>query len=158
MFARPFVTLNFEGSFVRLLTARGNAVEWWMTEEFPPDVMSHGVIYDSRAVGERLGELFSEHRLPRNRVLTSVTGQRSLSRVLTLPVIKDRYLEGAIRRKAKQGCVRSLGHAAAVIRLTAKRSIRKRKRASPAGQPPHTHTKRLPSAILYCVTRPARRP
>jgi len=58
-----------------------------------------------------------------------------------------------LRGKTKQGCVRSLGHAAAVIRLTAKRSIRKRKRASSPGRPPHTHTKRLPSAILYRVDK-----
>jgi len=58
-----------------------------------------------------------------------------------------------VRRKAKQGSIKSLGHAAATIRLTAKRSIRKRKGPSPKGTPPHTRTKRLPSSILYCVDK-----
>jgi len=58
-----------------------------------------------------------------------------------------------LRRNAKQGNIRSLGHAAAAIRVTAKRSIRKRKGPAPQGSPPHTHTRRLPSAILYRVDK-----
>jgi len=58
-----------------------------------------------------------------------------------------------LRRKAEEGNIRSLGHAAAVIRLTAKRSIRKRKGPAPIGSPPHTHMGLLPRAILYLVEK-----
>lgn len=58
-----------------------------------------------------------------------------------------------LRRKARQGNIKSLGHAAATIRLTARRSIRKRKGPSAKGTPPHTRTKRLPSSILYYVDK-----
>jgi len=102
VFERRFVTLNFEGSFVRALTVRGDTIEWWTSLEFPADVMSHGVIYEPQAVGTELTTLFEKHQLPRKRVITCVTGQRSLSRVLTLPDVRERYLEGAITRKAKQ--------------------------------------------------------
>jgi len=66
---------------------------------------------------------------------------------------RSRFDREKVRRKAKQGNIRTLGHAAAVIRLTAKRSIRKRKGPSPKGTPPHTRTKRLPSSILYSVDK-----
>jgi phage gpG-like protein len=55
--------------------------------------------------------------------------------------------------KAKQGSFKSLGHACAAIRLTAKRSIRKRKTASPEGQPPSTRRGQLRGAILFAVEK-----
>lgn len=55
--------------------------------------------------------------------------------------------------KAKQGNFKSLGHAGAAIRLTARRSIRKRKTASPEGQPPSTRRGQLRSAILFDVDK-----
>ncbi len=58
-----------------------------------------------------------------------------------------------VHHKVKQGNIRSLGHAAATIRLVAKRSIRKRKKPAPRGSPPHTHTRRLPRSILYAVDK-----
>jgi len=62
-----------------------------------------------------------------------------------------------VLRKAKDATFRSLGHAAAALRLMARRSIRRRKGPSRPGTPPHTHTKRLPSAIVYAVDRPDQR-
>ena len=56
-------------------------------------------------------------------------------------------------RKARRQNIRTLGHAAAVIRVTAKRSIRKRAGPSPAGQPPHTHCGVLPRSLRYAVAR-----
>jgi len=59
-----------------------------------------------------------------------------------------------VKRRARDGQVRSLGHAAATVRLVAKRSIRVRKKASQPGQPPHTRgRRRLKNAILYAVNR-----
>jgi len=67
--------------------------------------------------------------------------------------VRSRLDQKRVHRKARQGSIKSLGHAAAVIRLTAKRSIRKRKGPAPRGSPPHTRTKRLPSSILYVVDK-----
>ncbi|MCC7085614.1 MAG: hypothetical protein IT427_11485 [Pirellulales bacterium] len=53
--------------------------------------------------------------------------------------------------KAKQGTLKSLGHAGATIRLTARRSIRRSKTAAPAGQPPRTRRGQLRGAIVYAV-------
>jgi hypothetical protein len=58
-----------------------------------------------------------------------------------------------VARKAKRANIESLGHAGGAIRLAAVRSIRKRQGPAPAGQPPHTHTRRLPRAIKYAVEK-----
>jgi len=67
--------------------------------------------------------------------------------------VKTKSQMQKVVRKAKRGNIESLGHAGAAIRLVAKRSVRKKKGPAPAGQPPHTHTKRLPSAIKYAVEK-----
>ena len=55
--------------------------------------------------------------------------------------------------KAKKGSIKSLGHAGATIRLTARRSIRRRKKASPEGRPPSTRAGQLRGAIMYAVEK-----
>jgi len=58
-----------------------------------------------------------------------------------------------VARKAKRANIESLGHAGGAIRLAAVRSVRKRKGPAPQGEPPHTHTRRLPRAIKYAVEK-----
>ena len=58
-----------------------------------------------------------------------------------------------VARKAKRANIQSLAHAGAAIRLAARRGIRRRKKASPAGQPPSTRRGLLRSAILYAVEK-----
>jgi len=55
--------------------------------------------------------------------------------------------------KARQGSFKSLGHAGAAIRLTARRSIRRRKSASPVGTPPSTRRGQLKRAIAFAVEK-----
>lgn len=65
-----------------------------------------------------------------------------------------------VRQAMHRATIRSLGHAAALVRKIAQHSIRYRKdrrQASPEGQPPYTHTKRLPRAILYSVEQQEQR-
>lgn len=66
---------------------------------------------------------------------------------------KTRSQMHKVARKAKRASIESLSHAGGAIRLAAVRSIRKRKGPAPAGQPPHTHTRRLPRAIKYAVEK-----
>ncbi|MGE3803916.1 MAG: hypothetical protein AB7K24_04485 [Gemmataceae bacterium] len=55
--------------------------------------------------------------------------------------------------KARRANIENLGHAGAAIRLAARRSIRRAKRASAPGRPPHTRKGRLKQAILYAVEK-----
>ena len=56
-------------------------------------------------------------------------------------------------RKARKANIKNLAHGGAAIRLTARRSIRKGKKASPAGSPPHTRRGLIRRAILYAVEK-----
>ena len=58
-----------------------------------------------------------------------------------------------VQRKAKQANIESLGHAAAAIRLTARRSIRRRKKKSPEGKAPSTRKGQPKRAIVYKVSK-----
>lgn len=57
-----------------------------------------------------------------------------------------------VKRAAKAGSIKSLGHAGAAIRLVARRSIKKAKNPSAAGTPPHTRKGRVKNAIKYAVS------
>jgi len=67
--------------------------------------------------------------------------------------VKTRMDVKTVLRKARRANIESLGHAGAAIRLTARRSIRRRKGPSAPGTPPHTHTGALRGAILYAVEK-----
>ena len=56
-------------------------------------------------------------------------------------------------RKKHGGAIRTWSRAAASVRKTAMRSIRRRKGPSSPGSPPHTKTRRLPRSILYDVNK-----
>lgn len=56
-----------------------------------------------------------------------------------------------VLRPERSAMRRWLGWVGGTIRKIAQRSIRAREGPSPAGAPPHTHTERLPKAILYDV-------
>jgi hypothetical protein len=66
---------------------------------------------------------------------------------------RTRFDAGKVRSRVKKANIESLGHAGATIRLTARRSIRKRKGPSAPGTPPHTRQGQLRRAIVYAVEK-----
>ena len=66
---------------------------------------------------------------------------------------KHSFNRHVIERRANALSFSGLSHAAAAIRLTARRSIRRGKKQSPAGTPPHTRKGQLKRAILYAVEK-----
>ena len=65
----------------------------------------------------------------------------------------SRFDRRKVRRRAAEGSIRSLGHAGAALRLTARRSIRRSRRTSRPGQPPHTRRGQLKRALRYAVEK-----
>jgi hypothetical protein len=65
--------------------------------------------------------------------------------------VKTKLDASKVVKAARKGSIVSLGHAGAAIRLTARRSIRKSAKPSPAGTPPHTRKGRIRNAIKYAV-------
>lgn len=66
---------------------------------------------------------------------------------------KTQFNQRSIQRQVQQASFRNLGHAGAAIRLTASRSIRKRKKPSRPGAAPHTPTGHLRRVIRYSVDK-----
>jgi hypothetical protein len=66
---------------------------------------------------------------------------------------RSRFDARKVRKKAEAGTFRSLNHAAAAIRLTARHSIRRSPKESAAGTPPHTRRGLLKRALLYKVDK-----
>jgi hypothetical protein len=64
-----------------------------------------------------------------------------------------RFTPGQLKKKVNQATFKSLGQAAGTIRLTAKRSIRKRKKPSNPGSPPSSPTGMLRRVLRYEVNR-----
>lgn len=58
-----------------------------------------------------------------------------------------------VKRKVDESTFKNLGHAGAVLRLIVRRSIRRRKRASSPGSPPHTQTGQLRTSIRYALEK-----
>jgi len=58
-----------------------------------------------------------------------------------------------VKAKTQQGNFKSLGHAAASIRLVARRSIRRRKSAAMPGTPPNTRRGQLKRSIMYSLDK-----
>jgi hypothetical protein len=65
--------------------------------------------------------------------------------------VKTQFDADKVVKAVRKGSIVSLGHAGAAIRLTARRSIRKSAKPSPAGTPPHTRKGRIRNAIKYAV-------
>jgi hypothetical protein len=66
---------------------------------------------------------------------------------------RSRFDVRKVRKKAETGTFRSLNHAAAAIRITARRSIRRSPKESSAGTPPHTRRGLLKRSLLYNVDK-----
>lgn len=63
--------------------------------------------------------------------------------------VKTKFDAQVVRKKMEAATFRSLGHAGGAIRLTARRSIRRKKKPSTPGTPPNTQSGRLKRAIRY---------
>jgi hypothetical protein len=65
---------------------------------------------------------------------------------------KTKFDAKKLRKAAKAGSIKSLGHAGAAIRIAARRSIKKSKEPSTAGSPPNTRRGRIKNALKYAVS------
>ena len=102
MFGKRKVTIDFDGRILRVVETKGKKILKWDSAELTPDLMDQGSINDPQGVGEGLSLFLSERKISKRRVVTSVSGYRSVSRVLSLPKVKPKNLEETVRRKAKQ--------------------------------------------------------
>lgn len=102
LFTRKTTTLNFEGNSIRCLTLKGDQIRSWEKISFPREKMSQGLVHDPAAVSKGLDKLLNKVEASRRNVITSITDQRTVHRILTLPAIDEKLLDETVQRKAKQ--------------------------------------------------------
>lgn len=102
IFRRDLVTISFETNSTRLLVVNNGQVRRWERWEAPDGLIEGGDIKHSVRMGEYLADLFREEELPKGRIVSSVSGQRSIFRTLSLPPIEQAHLDRAIHRKIRQ--------------------------------------------------------
>lgn len=97
-----YATLNISATSIRLLSIEGKHVEKWGDASLPPGLVRDGLIIQPKAVGEAIDALFKSIEMPKEKVITSLTGLSFTDRILSLPRMKSGLLEEAILRGAKQ--------------------------------------------------------
>jgi type IV pilus assembly protein PilM len=97
-----FVTLNITANSVRLLSVKGKQVERWGSVPLAPGLVKDGFILQPKAVGTAINTLFKSTKVPKQHVITSLTGLSFTYRILSLPKTKDALLEEAIQRSARR--------------------------------------------------------
>jgi len=102
LFKRKITTINFEGSQIRFLVVQGDTIRSWHTRKIPTELMSQGQIHNTDTIGNVISDTIKDIKGSRRNVVSSVTGQRSVHRIMRIPNIQDKLLEETIRRKAKQ--------------------------------------------------------
>jgi len=106
LFARrgsgPVTTLVMEATDLRFLTAQGGRVGIWGSFPLPRGLVSQGQVTRVSEMGQIIGDLFAAEGLGRERVVTSVSGLRSISRVLTMPGLPASQLKQAVSREARR--------------------------------------------------------
>ena len=95
-------TIDFDGRTIRVLISKGEEVLHWASATVSGDVMNQGLIAKPDDMAAQITGLLGSDGVPRRRMVTSLTAHRAASKVLTLPKVKSKFLEEAVRRKAKQ--------------------------------------------------------
>lgn len=100
--AKRVGTIDFDGRTIRLLVSKGGKVLHWASATVSAEVMNQGLIVDPKEMAKEIQGLLGSKGVPRRRFVTSLTGHRAASRLLTLPSVKSKFLDEAVRRKANQ--------------------------------------------------------
>jgi type IV pilus assembly protein PilM len=102
VFSPRIVTLDIEASFIRVLITKGRCVEGWASLPLAPGLVKDGLVGDTAALSSSINSLFALSEVPKKKVIASLTGLRSVPRVLSLPETKAPLLEEAVHRESKR--------------------------------------------------------
>ena len=95
-------TLVVETTDLRFLTVRSGRVEKWGSFPLPGGLVSQGLVNDALEMGKIIEELFAAEGLEREQVIISVSGLRSIPRVVSMPQLPASQLGQAVSRVARR--------------------------------------------------------
>lgn len=82
--AKRVVTLDIDGTAIRLLEIKGRRVERWASASLEPGLVQDGTVVDPATLGARVKQLMRSSGIRGNKVVASLSGLHSLSRVLNI--------------------------------------------------------------------------
>jgi type IV pilus assembly protein PilM len=97
-----YVTLNITATSIRLLSVKGKQVEKWGSAPLTPGLVKDGFILQPKAVGAIIDALFKSTKVPKQKVITTLTGLSFTYRILSLPKTKSSLMEEAVQRSARK--------------------------------------------------------
>jgi len=102
LFSRSVITLHVESDSVRLLVVKGERITDWGVEPLEPGLVSDGVVADPQAVGMHVRSVLASHQSRSGKLVASLTGQGSVSRILSFPQMSPSLMTEAITREMKR--------------------------------------------------------
>jgi len=102
MYDRTYVTLNISSSSVRLLHVKGSQIKKWESAPLSPGLVRDGMVLRPKVVGAVISNLFKSTGVPRERVITSITGLSFIHRILSMPRMDGDSEYEAIQRAANK--------------------------------------------------------
>jgi hypothetical protein len=98
-----YITLNISNTGIRLLGMAGKRVAAWGETKLAAGMVKDGLILQPAAVGESIGVLCRENKIPNGtKVIACLTGMSFTYRFFTLPKMKPSLEEEAVFRAAKK--------------------------------------------------------
>ncbi len=100
--AKRVTTLFIRDTSINLLVMKGEQVEKWASLPLEPGLVSQGLIVDEEQVADKVKQIFKETGASTSKVITALSGDDSLYRIITLPELPEAVLPEAIRREVKR--------------------------------------------------------
>jgi hypothetical protein len=102
MFARTLASLYIDDVSLKVLVTREKQVIKWAELELEPGMVNHGLINTPAIMAETLKKFLRSQDLSHRDVIIGFSGLHCLSRVITLPVLKNSVLDEAVRREVER--------------------------------------------------------
>jgi len=100
--AKKVTTLFIRDTGINLLVMKGEQVEKWASLPLEPGLVSQGLIVDEEQVADKIKQIFKETGASTSKVVTALSGDDSLYRIVTLPELPEAVLPEAIKREVKR--------------------------------------------------------
>ncbi|MFC1998870.1 type IV pilus biogenesis protein PilM [Chloroflexota bacterium] len=83
--SKKTITLDTTSNAIRLLMIKGNRVDRWASAPIEPGLVKDGIVTDVEAMGEAIKQLMKSSGIDGKKVVASISGLYSVSRVVNLP-------------------------------------------------------------------------
>jgi hypothetical protein len=91
-------TLSIGTQEIKLVAVKGKKVKCWTSRTLESGIVRDGRVQDPQRLGEIIAQLFKTQKLPRNRVVATLSGLPYTYRIIDFPLLKEDQVGEAILR------------------------------------------------------------